>query len=115
MTLTPQRNIADFTLTQYAITCTKVVTNGNSVTITMTWRDGAYSIQSTITPIIAVHTGINAVATAVASSLLFKFYNSPGHLGEYQLNIAVPTTANDKIAIYVDFGNSHVHEVFVEC
>jgi hypothetical protein len=115
MTLTPQRNIQDFTLTPYTINCYKIITNGNNITMSMMWKDGAYNIQTTLAPIIAPHTGINTAVTAASGSLVSKFYNSPGHLGEYQFTISLTTAVTDKIMMYVDFGLNHVNEMLVYC
>ena len=81
----------------------------------MVWKDGVYNIQTNMAPIVAPHTGINSVVSSVPGSIPNKFYNSPGHLGEYQLTISLATTPADKIMLYVDFGLSHVHGTFVYC
>ena len=93
LTLTPQRNVLDFTVNPYKINCNNIITNGNNVSIQVLWRDGAYNIQNTFGNAIASHTEINNVTTTITGTLMSKSYNTPGYLAEYLFNLALSTLA----------------------
>lgn len=111
MTLTPKRNIPDFTLISYMVKCSKIVPTGNNITVSMQWKDGVYILQNTFANVIAIHPPINTPYSTFATTLVSKSYSSPGYLAEYTLNLAV-STAGEKMGVWVDFGNEHLHQQF---
>ena len=78
----------------------------------MQWKDSSYALQTTFANIIGLHNGINSVTSSFVTTLVNKYYSSPGFLEEYELTLGVGTSG-ERISLWVDFGNSHVHETFV--
>lgn len=95
--------------------CSKIITNGNNVSINVVWKDSTYNIQTTFSNAIASHVDINSATTTFTGTLVSKLYNSPGHLAQYLLNFSLPSVATEKFMIYVNFPLNHVHETFLEC
>jgi hypothetical protein len=81
MTLSPRRDIPYFTQTAYSVLCSKIIPNGNNITITMLWKDGSYNIQTTFAPIVAIQNNINSITSTITTTITNKYYNNPGYLG----------------------------------